>query len=174
MCNRNFSFGTVTSSPLSIKNVLGNLESFWNVEFRNLIEEMPKIADWGLWYVCCFILKETRSSYFCVDPKNQKTTTQLFKNSRKGGRISTRKLPSKHFNIGSTLFLVWYDVATSHNVKSTLKKRCVCQRWNLQRRATLKQHCVFQRRFSQRWATSKQRFEYDHLKKNISLDSKTK
>ena len=29
--------------------------------------------------------------------------------------------PSKHFNVGSMLFLGWYDVATSHNVKSTLK-----------------------------------------------------
>ena len=29
-------------------------------------------------------------------------------------------IPSKHFNIISTLFLSWYDVATSHNVKSTL------------------------------------------------------
>ena len=41
--------------------------------------------------------------------------------------------PSKHFNVGSMLFLGWYDVATSHNVKSTLKQRCVRQRWNLQR-----------------------------------------
>ena len=44
--------------------------------------------------------------------------------------------PSKHFNIGSTLFLGWYDVATSHNIKSTLKQRCVRQRWNLQRSTT--------------------------------------
>ena len=28
------------------------------------------------------------------------------------------------------LFLGWYDVATWHNVKSTLKQRCVRQRWN--------------------------------------------
>ena len=41
-------------------------------------------------------------------------------------------IPSKHFNVGSTLFLGWYDVATSHNVKSTLKQRCVRQRRNLQ------------------------------------------
>ena len=90
--------------------------------------------------------------------------------------------PCKHFNVGSVLLLGWYDVATSHNVKSTLKQRCVCQRWNLQRRTTLKQRCVFQRwteqrwttskqrchfqrRFSQCWATSKQRCEYDHFKK---------
>ena len=39
--------------------------------------------------------------------------------------------PSKHFNALSTLFLGRYDVATSHNVKSTLKQRCVSQRWNL-------------------------------------------
>ena len=59
--------------------------------------------------------------------------------------------PSKHFNVGSTLLLDWYDVATSHNVKSTLKQRCVCQRWNLQRRTKLKQHCVFHRWTEQRW-----------------------
>ena len=41
-------------------------------------------------------------------------------------------------SIGSTLFLGWYDIATSHNVKSTLKQRCVRQLCNLQR-------CVFQR-----------------------------
>ena len=35
--------------------------------------------------------------------------------------------PSKHFNVVSTLFLGWYDVATSHNVKPTLKQRCVRQ-----------------------------------------------
>ena len=54
-------------------------------------------------------------------------------------------VPSKYFNVGSTLFLGLYDAATSHNVKSTLKQRCVYQRCNLQRLATLKQHCVFQR-----------------------------
>ena len=30
------------------------------------------------------------------------------------------------------LFLGWYDIVTSHNVKSTLKWRCVCRRWDLQ------------------------------------------
>ena len=97
----------------------------------------------------------------------------------------------KHFNVGSTLFLGWYDVGTSHNVKSTLKKRCVQQHWNLQRSTTLKQHCVFQRwieqrlatskqdchfqpPFSQRWATSKQRREYDRLGKKLSIDSQIK
>ena len=34
-------------------------------------------------------------------------------------------LPSKHFNVSSWLFLGWYDVTTSHNVKSTLKQRCI-------------------------------------------------
>ena len=34
-------------------------------------------------------------------------------------------------NALSTLFLGRYDVATSHNVKSTLKQRCISQRWNL-------------------------------------------
>ena len=62
-----------------------------------------------------------------------------------GGPINSSSFPSKHFNVGSTLFLGWYDVATSHNVKSTLKQRFVCQRWNLQCRTTLKQRCVFQR-----------------------------
>ena len=33
-----------------------------------------------------------------------------------------RQMPSKHFKVGSTLFLGWYYVATSHNVKSTLKQ----------------------------------------------------
>ena len=73
----------------------------------------------------------------------------------------------------------------SHNVKSTLKQRCVRQRWNLQHRTTLKQRCGFQRwieqrqttskqrchfqhRFSQRWSTSKQRCEFEHLKKNYA------
>ena len=45
----------------------------------------------------------------------------------------------------STLFLGWYDVATSHNVKSTLKQRCVRQRWT-----TSNQRCTFQRWFEQR------------------------
>ena len=39
--------------------------------------------------------------------------------------------PSKHFSVFSTLFLGWYDVATSHNAKLALKQRCVRQRWNL-------------------------------------------
>ena len=46
--------------------------------------------------------------------------------------------PDKHFKVGSVLFLGWCDVATSHNVKSTLKQRCVRQRFNLQRSTTLK------------------------------------
>ena len=54
-------------------------------------------------------------------------------------------IPSKHFDVGSMLFLGWYDVATSHNAKSTLKQHYVRQRWNLQRWTTLKQRCVFQR-----------------------------
>ena len=91
-------------------------------------------------------------------------------------------LPSKHFNVVSTLFLDWYDIATLHIVKWTLKKRYVRQLWNLQRwktsnqrclfqcwfeqrYTTSKQRCHFQRRFSQRWATSKQCCESDHLKK---------
>ena len=89
--------------------------------------------------------------------------------------------PSKHFNVGSTLLLGWYDVATSHSVKSTLKQRCVFQRWTTLKQlcvfqcwATLKWRCHFQRRFWQRWGTSKQRCEYDHLKKNIKLWFKIK
>ena len=40
---------------------------------------------------------------------------------------------SKQFNVDSTLFLGWYDVTTLHSVKSTLKQRCVRQRWIQQR-----------------------------------------
>ena len=54
------------------------------------------------------------------------------------------KNPSKHLNVVSTLLLGWYDVAMSHNVKSTLKQHCVRQSWNLQHLTTLKQSCVFQ------------------------------
>ena len=56
-------------------------------------------------------------------------------------------IPSKHFNVFTALFLDSYDVATSPNVKSTLKQRCVRQLWNLQPRRT-------------------SNHEYDHLKKN--------
>ena len=69
--------------------------------------------------------------------------------------FSLQKHPSKHFNVGSTMRLVWYDVTTSHNVKSTLKQRCVRQCWNLQHSTTLKQSCVFQRWIEQRYTTSK-------------------
>ena len=55
------------------------------------------------------------------------------------------RLPSKHFNVALTLFLGWYDVATSHSVKSTSKQRCVRQRWT-----TSNQRCPFQRLFEQR------------------------
>ena len=99
---------------------------------------------------------------------------------QKAYRIS---LPSKHFNVGSTLFLGWYDVATWNNLKSTLKQRCVPQRRNLQRwttsnqrcvfqlqyeqhRTTSKQRCYFQHRVLQRWVTSKQRCGYDLLQNN--------
>ena len=41
--------------------------------------------------------------------------------------------PRKPFKVISTLMLGWCDVVRSGNVKSTLKQRCVCQRWNLQR-----------------------------------------
>ena len=58
------------------------------------------------------------------------------------------------FHVGLTLFLGWYDVAKSHNVKSTLKQCCVRHRWNLQRLTTLKQRCVFQRWTEQRSTTS--------------------
>ena len=48
----------------------------------------------------------------------------------------------------SALFLGWYDVTMSNNVKSSLKQCCVCRRWNVQsykRYSTLKQRCHFQR-----------------------------
>ena len=51
--------------------------------------------------------------------------------------LQLKPIFSKHFNVGSTLFLDWYDVLTSHYIKSTLKQRCVRQRWNLQRLTTL-------------------------------------
>ena len=90
---------------------------------------------------------------------------------------------SKHFNVGSTLLLGWYDVATRNNHKSTLKQHCVPQRRNLQRwttsnqrcvfqlqyeqhRTTSKQRCYFQHRVLQRWVTSKQRCGYDLLQNN--------
>ena len=41
--------------------------------------------------------------------------------------VAYQPKPSKHFNVVSTLPLGWYGVATSRNVKSTLKQRCVCQ-----------------------------------------------
>lgn len=47
-------------------------------------------------------------------------------------RTSVEQDPSKYLNVLLTLLLVSYDVATSNNVKSTLKQHCVCQRWNLQ------------------------------------------
>ena len=50
----------------------------------------------------------------------------------------------------STLSFGWYDVVAWGNVKSTLKQRCVFQRWNLQRRPTLNQCCVFQSWYKQR------------------------
>ena len=40
--------------------------------------------------------------------------------------------PNKHFNVVSTLFLGWYDVAKSDNIKSTLKQRCARLCLNLQ------------------------------------------
>ena len=72
---------------------------------------------------------------------------------------------SKNFYDVSTLLPGWYDVITSDNVKSTLKQRCVCQRWNLQRWPTSKHRCYFQLRVSQRWTTSKQRCKHDNLEK---------
>ena len=93
--------------------------------------------------------------------------------------IRNLSIPSKHFNIFSTLFLSWYDFATPYNIKSTLKQRCVRQLWDLQGWTTSNQFCLFclfwfeqrqattkqrhfQRRFTQRWATSNQRCKYDH------------
>ena len=60
-------------------------------------------------------------------------------------KILNNEVPSKHFNVVSALSICWYNVATWDNVKSTLKQRCVFQRWNLQRRTTSNQRCVFQR-----------------------------
>ena len=35
--------------------------------------------------------------------------------------VKQRSFPIKQINVISTLFLGWYDVTTSYNVKSTLK-----------------------------------------------------
>ena len=59
--------------------------------------------------------------------------------------FSSKSIPNNNFNVGSTLFLGWYNVVTSHDVKSTLKQSCVRQHWSLQPSTTLKKHCVFQR-----------------------------
>ena len=56
-----------------------------------------------------------------------------------------RNIPRKHFRVVSTLFLGWYDIAKSHNVKLTLKQRCVHQHWNSQCWTTSNQRCTFQR-----------------------------
>ena len=50
-----------------------------------------------------------------------------------------------HFNVVSALSFGLYDVTTWVNMKSTLKQRCIFQRWSLQRRTTSNQRCVFQR-----------------------------
>ena len=60
--------------------------------------------------------------------KKNKTEQQFYV-----GAQNTWTLRSKHFNVVSTLSFGWYNVATWDNVKSTLKQRCVFQRWNLQR-----------------------------------------
>ena len=89
----------------------------------------PFIADFeepgnrimGTWSI---ILKLSIAS-LCLTKTENKTKSFL------------RQLPSKHFNVVSTLSFGWYGVGTWGNVKSTLKQRCVFQRWNLQRRTTL-------------------------------------
>ena len=65
-------------------------------------------------------------------------------------RTSVEQDPSKYLNVLLTLLLVSYDVATSNNVKSTLKQHCVCQRWNLQPWATSNKRCLFPYCFKQR------------------------
>ena len=59
--------------------------------------------------------------------------------------------PSKHFNAVSTLFIGWYGVTTTGNVKPTLKKHCLRQHWNLQRWITSNQRCLSRRWSGQRW-----------------------
>ena len=44
--------------------------------------------------------------------------------------LKNSSIPRKTFNVVSMLLLGWCDVATSDNVKSTLKQSCVCRRWN--------------------------------------------
>ena len=57
----------------------------------------------------------------------------------------------KHFNLVLTLLLVWCNIATSETVKSTLKHRCVCQRWNLKCWKTWNQFNVDIINIRQRW-----------------------
>ena len=81
-------------------------------------------------------------------------------------------VPSNNFNAVLTFSLGLYDVATSDNVKSTLKQRFVHQHWIFQcLNGTTKQHCHIQGQFLQSWAAPKQRWEYDHLlKKQIKVN----
>ena len=46
-------------------------------------------------------------------------------------------LPSKYFNVVSTLFSGWYDITTLHNVELTFKQCCVRERWSFQHRINI-------------------------------------
>ena len=115
----------------------------------------------GGWVSCCWVPKRDDAGWSqncmpkCNALKNEhlpnwkgwalyRRGSEVLLSPKEGWRREWED-PSKHFNVVSTLLLGWYDVATSHNVKSTLKQRCVRQRWNLQHSTTLKQSCVFQR-----------------------------
>ena len=101
-----------------------------HVQIMNLILALELLWKAERWY------KKYKTCQFCTKSKFQNNGSQKI-------QISFSSHHSKHFNVGSTLYSGWYNVAMSHNVKSTLKQRCVLRRWNLQRWTTLKQHFVF-------------------------------
>ena len=117
------------------KHIKSKVNAFWNIlklSCRPLVFTSYKtslsasFSAWFLYYL---------TKFHCLVVNASKMFSCMTKNSR----------PSKHFNVGSTLFLGWYDIATSHNDKSTLKQRSVRERWKLQCSRTLKQCCIFQR-----------------------------
>ena len=152
---------TVERFAKKVLYTLWNVVNFFNTHQKYLlcIKDMENKMTRGrkslytlqncfdLMLMCSFCFRKISLTHlFPIHPfptpwKHQRTVR--VDSGEKGLLISL--IPSKHFDVGSTLFLGWYDVATSHNVKSTLKQHCVRQRWNLQRWTTLKQRCVFQR-----------------------------
>ena len=113
-------------------NVLYQLDQFfaWN----RLTSGVSWFKCWKLTFVmgssklvALLISLSSLNSFLCVIPDFA---------------VKLTVFPRKHLNVVSSLSLSWYQVATSHNVKSTLKHRCVRQRWNLHRWTTSNQ-CLF-------------------------------